>query len=73
MLSNKSYEVMKWITLIALPAVAVFINTVGTQLGISDPETLVVLINAITVLLGSLIGLSTVNYNQHKKDDDTHG
>ncbi len=66
MLNNKTYEILKWVTMIALPALAVFINSVGTQLGISDPETVVNLINAITVFMGSLIGLSTLNYNKEK-------
>lgn len=66
MLNNKSYEVLKWLTMIALPAISVFIGTVGAELGISDPETMVVILNAVTVLLGSLIGISTLNYNKEK-------
>ena len=66
MLNNKSYEIMKWITMIALPAISVFIGAVGVELGISDPDTLVTLLNAITVLMGSLIGMSTLNYNKDK-------
>ena len=66
MLSNKSYEIMKWITMIALPAISVFIGAVGAELGINDPDTLVTVLNAITVLMGSLIGVSTLNYNKDK-------
>lgn len=66
MLSNKNYEIMKWITMIALPAISVFIGAVGMELGISDPDTLVTILNAITVLMGSLIGVSTLNYNKDK-------
>lgn len=66
MLNNKTYEIMKWITMIALPAISVFIGTVGVELGISDPDTLVTILNAITVLMGSLIGVSTLNYNKDK-------
>lgn len=69
MLNNKAYDVLKWITLIALPAIAVFINAVGQELGVTNPETLVTLINATTVLLGSLIGVSTIGYNNHKDDE----
>lgn len=66
MLSNKSYEIMKWITMIALPAISVFIGAVGVELGISDPDTLVTILNAVTVLMGSLIGVSTISYNKDK-------
>lgn len=64
MLNNKSYEIMKWITMIALPAFSVFIGAVGAELGISDPDTLVTILNAITVLMGSLIGVSSYQYNK---------
>ena len=66
MLNNKSYEIMKWITMIDLPAFSVFVGAVGVELGISDPDTMVTLLNAITVLMGSLIGVSTLNYNKDK-------
>ena len=66
MLNNKSYEIMKWITMIALRAISVFIGAVGVELGISDPDTMVPLLTAITVLMGSLIGVSTLNYNKDK-------
>ena len=66
MLNNKSYEIMKWITMIALPAISVFMGAVGVELGISEPDTLVTILNAITVLMGSLIGVSTLNYNKDK-------
>lgn len=68
MLNNKSYNALKWLVMIALPAIAVFINAVGQELGVTNPETLVTLINATTVLLGSLIGVSTIGYNNHKDD-----
>ena len=68
MLSNKTYEVLKWVTLIALPAIAVFIGAVGEQLGLSDPEVVVNVLNAITVLMGSLVGVSTINYNRENHE-----
>lgn len=78
MLNNKSYDVLKWLTMIALPAISVFIKTVGTEIGISDPETVVLILNASTVLLGSLIGVSTLQYNskqteKNKVEEDIDG
>lgn len=68
MLSNKTYEVLKWVTMIALPAISVFIGAVGEQLGLSDPEVVVNVLNAITVLMGSLVGVSTINYNRENHE-----
>ena len=65
--SDKVYNVLKYIAMIALPALAVFVRAFfpiwnipyGTQ--ISDS---IVVINA---LLGSLLGISTIGYNSRKQ------
>ena len=72
-LPDNVYEVLKWVCLIALPAVSVFIMTVGPQLGIQDPEAVAKLINAVATLIGVLIGVSTAAYRAarakaHNKD-----
>lgn len=59
---------MKWISLIALPAISVFIQSVGVEIGIDNPETVVLIINAVSALIGSLIGLSTIQYNKDNSD-----
>lgn len=57
-LSNKLYTVLKWIGLIACPAVAVFVGTVGAAWGWANIEPVVITINAVGVLIGALIGIS---------------
>lgn len=64
--SDKVYNVLKWIVMLALPAISVFIGDVGLELGVNNPEVVVKVINAVTVLLGSLIAVSTF---QHSKDE----
>lgn len=66
MLNDKLYNTLKWIVMIALPAIAVFIKSVGVEIGIQDPDTVVVVLNGVTALLGSLIGVSTLQYNKDK-------
>lgn len=54
------YRVLKWAGLIALPAVAVFVSTVGQAWGL-DAETMngiVTTLNALGVLIGALLGYS---------------
>ena len=54
------YAILKWAGLIALPAVAVFVSTVGQAWGM-DPglsNAIVTTLNALGVLVGALLGIS---------------
>ena len=54
------YQVLKWAGLIALPAIAVFVSTVGQAWGL-DPglsNAIVTTLNAAGVLVGALLGIS---------------
>ena len=54
------YQILKWAGLIALPALAVFVSTVGQAWGL-DAGTLnavVATLNAAGVLVGALLGIS---------------
>lgn len=66
-MSNKFYNTAKWIVLTVLPAISVFIMTVGTKIGISNPDDVVTVLNAGTALLGAILGVSSIQY--HKGQD----
>ena len=54
------YKLLKWAGLIALPAIAVFVSTVGQAWGM-DPglsNAVVTTLNALGVLVGALLGIS---------------
>lgn len=60
MVPDSIYQVLKWAGLIALPAVAVFVSTVGQAWGM-DPglsNAIVTTLNAAGVLVGALLGIS---------------
>lgn len=63
-LSDKAYEILKWLCLICIPAVAVFISQVGEAIGIQNVDTVVLVLNAVGTLIGALIGVSTYQYRQ---------
>lgn len=65
-LPNNVYDVLKYIVLIALPAVITFTNIVGVQLGY-DMTTTIVVLTAFTTLLGTLIGISSIKYNKENE------
>ncbi len=52
------YDILKWLALIALPAVAWLVGAVGPQWGLPHCGELVTTINAIGVFVGALIGVS---------------
>lgn len=58
LLPDKVYQALKWVALIALPAVAVFVQAVGPAWGLPHIDQIVITLNALSVLVGALIGVS---------------
>ena len=63
-LSNMTYDVLKWVVTIALPALATLISAMGLIWGWEWTTPVVATLVALTTFLGALIGISTKNYNQ---------
>lgn len=63
-LTNKTYDVLKWIALIFLPAVAVLYGAIGPVWNWPEPDKVVYTIAAVDTFLGALIGVSTKFYNK---------
>lgn len=69
MLDNKVYDVLKWLALIALPALATLVSVVLPLWNIVDEGTTTAIVGTITAVatfLGALLGVSTVKYNKQK-------
>ena len=64
LLTNKTYDTLKWIVMIVLPALAALLTAVGEIWGIADMPRIVLTLNAVTAFLGALIGVSTATYNK---------
>ena len=62
--SNKLYDALKWIALIVLPALATFVKMLFPVWNFPYSDQIAATIGAIDFLLGALIGLSTVKYQQ---------
>lgn len=63
-LSNKTYDILKWIAQILLPAVGTLIFALSKIWGFNYATEIVGTISAIDVFLGALLGISSVNYNK---------
>lgn len=69
MLDNKVYEILKWIALIALPALATLISVILPLWNICDEGTINAVVGTITAIgtfLGTLLGVSTMKYRKSK-------
>lgn len=67
-LPDKAYMVLKWLGLIACPAIATFYGVVGPLWDWPAPEAVVTTINAIGVLIGALIGYSAITAKQPEEE-----
>lgn len=68
-LPDKVYQILKWICLICLPALAVFYFTLSKIWGLPYGAEIPATINAVAVLIGALIGISQINYNKENEKD----
>lgn len=68
-LSDKTYNWLKWICMIFLPALATLISVLDKAWGWGLPvEAIVTTISAIAAFIGAILGFSTALYN---KDNPT--
>ena len=63
-LNNKVYDVMKWLVLIVLPACTAFYSALAGVWGWGYIEQVTTTISAVSLFLGSLIGISTAQYKK---------
>ena len=60
LIPNEVYDVLKWVGLIALPALAVCVQTIGTAAGWTGTDLTVTILTSLGTLVGALIGASTI-------------
>lgn len=63
-MSNKVYDVLKYIAQIALPAIGALYFALSQIWGLPYGEEVVGTITAIDCFLGALLGISTMLYNK---------
>lgn len=59
-LPDNVYQILKWLGLIACPALATFVGVVGPVWGMPYVDATVTTINALGLLIGALIGASHI-------------
>ena len=63
-LNNKTYDILKWIAQILLPAIGTLYFALSKIWGLPFATEAVGTIAAIDTFLGALLGISTSNYNK---------
>ena len=66
-MSNKVYDILKWIAQILLPAIATLCFALAQIWGFPYAEQIVGTITAIDAFLGVILGISTSKYNAKNK------
>ena len=59
-LSNNAYNIMKWLAMLFLPALATFIATVGNSVTWSYTSIVCTIITALAAFIGAMCGISTI-------------
>ena len=68
-MSNKVYDILKWIAAIVLPALGTLYFALANIWGFPYGEEIVGTITAIDTFLGVILGISTVKYNKNKAEE----
>ena len=63
-MSNKAYDVLKWIAMYLLPALGTLYFALAGIWGLPYGEQIVGTITAIDTFLGVILGISTAQYNK---------
>lgn len=67
LIPDKVYNVLKWVCLIALPALAVLYAVIAKIWGLPYESEIPATINAIAMFIGTLIGISHLNAKEEGK------
>lgn len=67
-MSNKTYDVLKYIAQIALPAIGTLYFALARIWALPYAEEIVGTISAVDVFLGAILGISTAAYNKQLEE-----
>lgn len=66
-MSNKVYDILKWIVITVLPALLTLFGVIGATLDLNYTDTVITIGTAVNTCLGTIIGVSSVNYAKNNK------
>lgn len=66
-MSNKTYDILKWITLVFLPALTTFVGVILNCFNYESTDIVLTIMIGFDTFLGSLLGISNINYKNNNK------
>lgn len=71
LLSNKWFDVLKWCSIVALPAISTFVVVISKIWGWPEMGSMIAqTITAVALMIGSLLGISSHLYKGAANDKD---
>lgn len=67
-MSNETYDMLKWIAMIGLPALITFYGIVGATCHIPYTDAVLTIAGAFDAMMGTMLGISSSKYH---KDNNT--
>nr|DAW50328.1 MAG TPA: holin [Caudoviricetes sp.] len=68
-ISNKLYDILKWLVIIVLPALATLYAALAAVWVWPDPDQVVTTITAVDTFLGAVLCISSATYNKEGKSN----
>lgn len=65
-MNNNVYDVLKWVALIAMPALAILYGTLAEIWGLPFGEQIPETITAVDLFLGVVLGISNATYKKNE-------
>lgn len=69
-ISNKTYDILKWVAQLLLPALATLVMSLGNIWGIPYSEQISLTLVALDTALGVVLGISTKSYNNQLSEKE---
>ena len=66
-MSNKVYDILKWITLVFLPALTTLVGTILDSLQVPYTNTVLTIMAGFTTFMGVVLGISNIKYIKSKE------
>ena len=65
-MSNKIYDILKWIAIVFLPLFITFLGVVLNCLEVANTDIILTILTAFETFLGGLLGYSNINYKKNQ-------
>lgn len=66
-MSNKVYDVLKWITLVFMPALITLVGVILNCFNIENTDIILTIMTAVETFMGSILGVSNITYKNSSK------